>query len=816
MLSVIKNPPALSLLLEQNFCVSIADPNGVLTYVNQNFCELTKYEEHELIGMSYNLLNPEFSVDHTMNNLNEEVVQNKFSIQRIHSIAKDGTPLFVRATILPILDDAQEIIQYISFDIDITDKIMSEEKHKKTVNDLKNIEHALNQSAVVAVTDLKGVITFVNDKFCELSQYSSEELVGQNHRILNSGEHDPLFFKNMWRTISSGNIWRGDVKNRAKDGSFYWVSTTIVPLLNNNGKPFKYIAIRIDITAKKEAEESLEIALKNDFRLTVRNLQNAIFKYNYDDNGIISFSLIEGKLAEKFGFITNTNLIPNHIELLNTLTSGTIKEQLMSAYMGQESQFEFNFSSYYFLVHLSPIFENNKVVEVVGTISDITERQNANELIERMAYYDYLTNLPNRRLFQIKVKEQLLQSQKDGTSFAIMFLDLDRFKNVNDSMGHSIGDQLLIAVADQLLKCGTSNSVVARHGGDEFVLLLPNTCAHLAEEVAKNIMTSLSRTFVFNSLDVFVSPSIGISLYPSDGSDYETLIGNADSAMYLAKEKGKNNYQYFTEELHQDIVEKTSLEKELRKELAFDQFTLHYQPQIDLKTGEITGLETLIRWNHPELGMIAPIRFIPIAEETGLIGPIGKWVLETACAQMKEWQDNGMSTIQISVNVSIYQFKQASFVQQVREVLESTGLSPHYLNLEITESMTSDASSCELTLYELRKLGINVSIDDFGTGYSSLSYLSKFPITHLKIDQAFVQELSKSNRAIIKTIISLAKNLDLSVIAEGVETKEQADFLADLDCDEVQGYLYSKPLPTAEIELLLKDKFLVNNFKKRQ
>ena len=426
-----------------------------------------------------------------------------------------------------------------------------------------------------------------------------------------------------------------------------------------------------------------------------------------------------------------------------------------------------------------------------------------------MANYDYLTNLPNRRFFQIKVKEQILKSQQDGSPFAIMFLDLDRFKNVNDSMGHSIGDQLLIAVADQLLACVTSESVVARHGGDEFVLLLPNVCAHLAEEIAERIMTSLSNTFVFNSLDVFVSPSIGISLYPKDGSDYETLIGNADSAMYLAKDKGKNNYQYFTEELHQEIVEKTSLEMELRKALALEQFTLHYQPQFNLKTGEITGLETLIRWIHPELGTVAPSRFIPIAEETGLIGPIGKWVLESACSQVKEWHDSGLNNIQISVNVSIYQFKQTSFVQQVREVLVSTGLPPHSLNLEITESMTSDASSCELTLYALRELGINVSIDDFGTGYSSLSYLSKFPITHLKIDQAFVQELSISNRAIIKTIISLAKNLSLNVIAEGVETKEQADFLADNDCDEVQGYLYSKPLPANEIELLLKEKLLI-------
>ena len=800
-----KNLSFILPLLEENFAVSIIDRTGTITYVNEIFCSISKYDADELIGQTYGIINPKYSTTSTLSEIELDIAKNKMTQRIIKGQAKDKTPFWVRATIMPIPSEDGRTTQFLSFDVNITERKLTEEKYKNTLDYLHNIENALDQSTVIAITDQRGIITHVNEKFCEISQYNEEELIGQTHQLINSGYHEKSFFKDMWRTIGTGQIWEGEVKNRAKNGSEYWMQTTIVPFLNDNGKPYQYISIRTDITSKKESEYALQIALKNDFRNTVKNLQNAIFKYTSDCNRNIKFTLLEGKTVEKLD-LTTDNIIEkitahnNSDSILNHY-----RKVMENALRGNASQFELVFKNDTFLVYLSPIFENDEVVEVVGTATDISKRKQDAKVIEHMAFYDYLTGLPNRRLFQKTVNDLIRLGE--SPSFAIMFIDLDRFKNVNDSMGHSVGDQLLKLVGERLQKWVRKSDIVSRHGGDEYVILLPSSNASDAETVAASILQSLSKAFTLNNIDIYISSSIGISVYPEDGPNYETLIGHADSAMYLAKESGKNNYQFFTNELHLEIIEKNFLEMDLRQALQKEQFTLHYQPLIDLKSGKLNGLEALIRWEHPIKGMISPVHFIPIAEESGLIIPIGKWVLMNACTQVKKWQEKLGISIQINVNVSIHQFKQSSFVADVKETLLKTGLEARFLNLEITESMTADGQSCQTTLHELRTVGINVSIDDFGTGYSSLSYLSKFPITHLKIDRMFVHELSKSNRAIVKTIISLAKNLHLNVIAEGVETEEQATFLKQLNCDEAQGFLYSKPLPEHEVEAILNEKF---------
>lgn len=388
-----------------------------------------------------------------------------------------------------------------------------------------------------------------------------------------------------------------------------------------------------------------------------------------------------------------------------------------------------------------------------------------------------------------------------------MFIDLDRFKYINDSMGHDAGDQILRHVAHIIQGLVRKTDIVGRQGGDEFVILLPNTTKRKAGEIADRLIDQLSQTLIFNDIDIFINTSIGISLYPADGTTSKDLIRNANIAMYRSKDIDINNYYFFTEALHQEITEKSILRSDLRWAIQNNQLLLHYQPQIDLKSGEISGVEALVRWQHPEYGMISPAQFIPLAEETGFIVSIGKWVLETACFQAKKWQEKGIPPMPVSINVSPREFRQPSFIEQVKDTLTNSGLEARYLNLEITENIMTDVHHCKITLERLRELGVNVSVDDFGTGYSSLSYLNDFPLTHLKIDQAFVRELSNSNRAIVKTIIGLATNLNLKVVAEGVETKEQASFLNSLACDNVQGYLYSKPLPYEQIEPLLTQKF---------
>ncbi|KAA0965179.1 EAL domain-containing protein [Sporosarcina sp. ANT_H38] len=806
MLLEINNLLPISSVLEEKFSISILDRNGIFTHVNRKFCDLSKYSENELIGESYEKVCMEWTLETANQGMIRDLIKGKVSHQIVKLVSKDGLPYWVQATILPVLNEDRKITQFISFDFDITQKVLTEKKYKNTLEDFRTIENALNQSSIVAITNSRGIITYVNEKFCELSKYSADELIGKSHRVVNSGYHPKSFFKEMWRTIERGGIWKGDVKNRAKDGVEYWVNTTIVPYLDDKGDPYQYIVIRTDITDRKEAEEALQIALKNDFSQTVRNLQNAVFKYRNDDNGEIVFTLIEGKLTEKLG-ITTENISKK--ALAYPFSEEEIKQFnffLKEGLQGKEIHFELNLFQYAFIVYISPIFENNEVIEVVGTVSDISERKEAEKLVEHMAYYDYLTALPNRRFFQQKVNETIKQSQVEDATFGIMFIDLDCFKQVNDKMGHAIGDQLLITVGERLKNCSPKVDIVARHGGDEFVILLHSAQPSELEAVATKIIGELSQPFVFGELDVFTSSSIGISRFPEDGYDYDTLIRNADSAMYSAKENGKNTYCLFDKEVKNNICDHKTLVLGLQEALQKDQFVLHYQPQMNLKTGKLIGVEALIRWQHPSEGIISPLHFIPTAEETGLIVQIGKWVLETACAQAKEWQNDSYSPVRMNVNVSFLQFIHPSFVAQVSETLTKTGLKPEYLNLEITESATIDVNHSQVILQQLREMGINISIDDFGTGYSSLSYLNKFPITHLKIDQVFVQELntSTSNRAIVKTIVDLAKSLDLNIIAEGVETVEQELFLQELHCDEVQGYFYSKPLPNDKVQLLLK------------
>lgn len=805
MLDEIKDMSTISRLLEDKFCISISNRDGIITYVNQMFCNLSMYTKEELIGKTYEMLNPNYKNDIFLSGPDFDYSQNKVMYREINAYSKYGTPYWIHATVIPVLDEYGVVDQFISFDIDITNNILTDGKYKKALKSLHSIEHALDQSTIVAITNPQGVITYANDMFCELSKYTSEELIGQTHKLVNSGYHPKQFFKDMWKTIESGKIWTGEIKNRAKEGSHYWVNTTIVPFLDEDGRPLRYIAIRTDITDKKNTEQSLEIALKNDFQQTVMSLQNMIFKYSDDGNGGFIFTLIEGKTAEKLG-ISVEKVSLNQIDHTFTVAELQLyRQQLKKGLEGEAVQFEVSFFQYTFLIYLSPIMENDEVLEVVGTATDISERKNAEILVEHMAYYDYLTELPNRRLFKKKVEEAIKQAKIENNSFALMFIDLDRFKNINDSMGHSMGDQLLLEVGKRLKNYVREDDIVGRHGGDEFVVLLPDTTKSEAEAVANRIIHGFSKPIYLKNIEVFIRPSIGISRFSVDGNTYDQLTSNADSAMFIAKEKRNNMPQFFTEELDLIIKEKILLEQELRLALQKKQFEVYYQPQINIETGGIIGLEALLRWHHPTMGTISPNRFIPVAEETGLIIPIGQWVLETACTQIKKWQDAGIAALQISVNVSIHQFQQVSFVEDVIETLEEIGLSSKYLNLEITESMTSDKKNFQQTLLKLRDMNINVSIDDFGTGYSSLSYLSKFPITHLKIDQSFTQDLSQSNQAIIKTIITLAKNLCLTVIAEGVETQEQARFLKDLHCDEAQGFLYSKPLPRKQVEALLKE-----------
>lgn len=447
--------------------------------------------------------------------------------------------------------------------------------------------------------------------------------------------------------------------------------------------------------------------------------------------------------------------------------------------------------------------ESGYVIGAYGQFRDITERYEAEAKINYMAYHDELTSLPNRRMFIHAAQVEMGRHDRAADDqLAIVFLDMDRFKLVNDSLGHTEGDRLLKQVAVRLKSSIREQDVVARMGGDEFMFLLRGMKGE--EEIVNmvdSILKSFERPFIVGGSDFHVSASLGIAVYPKHGEDIETLMIHADSAMYQAKSSGKNKFTVFHPHMRNLTNEQLALETAMRKGLELNQFTLHYQPQIQIRTGKLIGIEALLRWNHPTMGAIPPSRFIPVAEETGLILPLGEWVLAEACRQNKAWQDAGHPPIRVSINLSAVQFEKKNMIDAIHSILKETKLDPKYLELEITETMTMDVSKTVETLKKLRELGVQIAMDDFGTGYSSLNHLKRFGLHRLKIDQSFVRDImTDSNDAdIVGSIILMAHRLGLLVIAEGVENKEQFEFLQAHQCDEVQGFYFSKPLPPEEV-----------------
>ncbi len=424
--------------------------------------------------------------------------------------------------------------------------------------------------------------------------------------------------------------------------------------------------------------------------------------------------------------------------------------------------------------------------------------------IEHLAYHDALTGLPNRPLFTDRLIVALAQANRADQKLAVFFLDLDRFKDINDSLGHSTGDSLLKAVAERIRTCVRDGDTVARFGGDEYTLLIPRV-EHIedAAKIAEKIIETLKIPFVINGQELFVTTSIGISIFPHDGVDPETLVRNADTAMYRAKEQGRDNYQLYAPAMNARALERLALENMLRRALKQKELTVHYQPLIDLGSGSITGMEALVRWRHPELGLLLPAHFVSTAELSGLIIPIGDWVLRTACRQVHSWNKRLDAALTVSVNLSARQFSQPDLVAQVRDALRETGLAPELLELEITESNAmQNAENTIRTLRELKAAGVRISMDDFGTGYSSLNYLKRFPIDTLKLDQSFVRDSTTdpSDAAIVSAVIAMAHSLDLKVVAEGVETREQLEFLRHRNCDMIQGFYFSAPLSAEELE----------------
>ena len=465
-------------------------------------------------------------------------------------------------------------------------------------------------------------------------------------------------------------------------------------------------------------------------------------------------------------------------------------------------------SLYYEEKTITPIKDQSgTITHYVATGKDISERIQIQEHLQHMAHHDALTDLPNRNLFLDRLQQSLNRARWHDRLVAVMFMDLDRFKNINDTLGHNVGDQLLLQLSQRLAKTVRDGDTIARFGGDEFAILLDdiNSESHISS-LAQKLLDTLATPFKFNKQELFVTASIGVSIFPTDGEDSDTLLRNADVAMYRAKDLGKNNYQFYSDDLSARIFERLTLENNLRHALERDEFVLYYQPQIDARTNKVSGVEALLRWQHPELGLVTPNNIIPLLEETGLIEKVGHWVLETACRQSRALHDAGWSYLHMSVNISSRQFNNTDFISSLHDIINQTKINPEFLELELTESMLMrNASATINALHSLSGRGVRFAIDDFGTGYSSLTYLRRFPIDTIKIDRSFIHDVTDNpdDAAITSAIIVMAQSLSLNVIAEGVENQKQLDFLTSRNCHYLQGNFFSRPLPAEELSQFL-------------
>ena len=775
---------------------------GVITSWNRAAEKMYGYTTTEAVGHNISFLLPpvrQAEIPDLMARIGDGQSIECLETQRL---TKTGLVLDVSVSISPIKDATGRITGASTIARDITLRKRSEEQLKLQSAALQAADNA------IFIADHEGTILWVNRSFTTLTGYSQEEALGKNVRLLKSGEQSESFYAKLWSTISSGKVWKGEIVNRRKDGTTYPEEMTITPVTREDGNPANryFIVIKQDITERKLSEEMLQ---NNENKYRVLFEDSADANWLMDEKGFLDCN---SAALQMFGYSAGAEMmhpadISPPLQPDGTSSRVASEKKIAAAFLNGKERFEWlhqrkNGKVFPAEVCLTALTLSGRRT-LLATVRDITDRKVAEERVQYLAYYDALTGLPNRTLLQDRLAKALAGACRQKDKVALLFLDLDGFKNINDSVGHSVGDVLLQEVAERLKTWGRERDTVARLGGDEFLIMLTNVknVADIAV-AAERLMKAMTAEFVVQGHSFSVSCSIGVSIFPEHGTDCETLIKNADAAMYGAKENGRNNFRFFSDEMNAQAVERLTLENSLRLALAKGELFLMYQPQVDLVKGTVTGLEALLRWQHPELGLVPPDKFIRIAENSGLIVPIGEWVLRTACRQARSWQDEGLPAVTVAVHVSAVQFRQEGFCELIRSVLHETGLAPQYLELELTESLLLANAEVMLSVVEeLKTIGITLAIDDFGTGYSSFSYLRQFQVSRLKIDRSFIRDVAvkPDDAAITTAIISMAKSLNLKVIAEGVEDEAQMSFLRTHHCDEIQGYYFSRPLAVDKV-----------------
>jgi diguanylate cyclase (GGDEF)-like protein/PAS domain S-box-containing protein len=647
----------------------------------------------------------------------------------------------------------------------------------------------------VLISDARGHVTYMNRACEDIAGYSTQDLAGRSAGLL-QGPGTCADTRQALRTaIAQARPFHGDILNYRKDGTPFWNELSVTPVFGEPGVPVQFVGVMRDVTARRHADAQLMLAAKlfeqSSEGFIVTDEHCRIVKVNQAFTAICGHSedealgqnprlLASGQHDAAFFHAMWSDMAEHgrwQGEVWNRRKDGSIYPQWLSMSRVTDAA--------------------GQVTHYIAAFSDITQRKATEDSIRRLAHFDPLTGLPNRALLSDRAAHALQISHRSQEPMALMFIDLDHFKKVNDTLGHDIGDRLLVAVSQRFHAALRNQDTLSRTGGDEFVLLLPGTDAAGAAHVAQKLLLLAREPYQIDHHELSITPSIGIALYPSDGADYGALAKCADAAMYLAKQGGRNASCFYTAEIQTRSTRMLLLENALRRALERGELQLHYQPQRSLHGPAVVGAEALLRWQHPELGWVSPAEFIPIAESSGLIAPIGEWVMRTALRQLKTWTDRGMRPITMAVNLSAVQFRQKNLPEMVSGILRASGVDARWLELELTESVASeDPIGATAVIRGLHACGVSMSIDDFGTGYSSLSYLKQFKVSKLKIDQSFVRGVTDDpdDQAIVSAIIDMARSLGMRTVAEGVETEAQMEFLRSRGCDEFQGYLFSRPL----------------------
>jgi diguanylate cyclase (GGDEF)-like protein/PAS domain S-box-containing protein len=782
---------------------------GKFVYVSSLYQQLSGYSGQELLNRnSLDYIHPE-DRNATRNNAIKALKRERSEPYEYRFIKKNHDVMWVLEMVTSVV--YQEKQAALGSFMDITGRKQAEETLRQSEERYRTILEEMDDAYFEV--DLSGNYTFVNDAISRLLGYSKEELIGKTFRDQVNKEDTQILYQAFGNIFKTGNPER-DISYKAyrKNGQYGFAEIAGFPIHHQDGSIIGFRGIGRNVTERKIMEEILSQS-EERYRTVMEEMNEWYFEA--DLSGKILF--VNDAALHALEYFPQTLIGLNFRELFNRKESDAIYEKFHEVY--QTGKAIKNFPLEVIKPDGGAIFaelaifpkrnQEGRIYEFRGVGHDITERKRAEERIQYLATHDGLTGLPNRILFSQLLNHALQSARRYQRVFALFFIDLDRFKMINDTLGHDAGDQLLKEISTRFKQSLRAVDTVARLGGDEFVVLIEEiNDLNYVTTVAQKILSATIKPLLIMGEECRVTASIGISLYPKDGEDEQSLMKNADNAMYFAKEEGKNNYQFFSKNIKSQSIERLSLETKLRSALERNELSLQYQAKLDVSTGEITGVEALLRWNNPELGPVTPTQFIPVAEEIGMIVPIGRWVLQTACAQNVAWQRQGLPKLCVAVNLSMRQLTDDHLIEDIEKALTDSAMDPNLLELEITESMVMHNPVRMLAvLTRIKKLGVRLAIDDFGTGYSSLAHLKNFPVDTLKIDRSFVRDIvqNSEDKAITRAIISMGKTLSLTIIAEGVENQEQMNFLQEQSCDEVQGFHFSKPIEPEKFADLLKN-----------